>query len=99
MGGGRGGEGMSAEFLFPPLRVASKISQSGRGSLLGTNKVIGLNCKYVFRLLASLWDMTHTHACARARTGSIFADAHTTLTLQSQKNVKPPSSRTEVLFI
>lgn len=85
---------MSAEFIFP-LRVASKISQSGRRSLLGTNKVTALNCKYVFPLLASLWDFTHTQRArthTHARTGSGFTDTHTTLAKSETV------SQTEVLF-
>lgn len=52
--------GMSTKCILP-LRVGSKIAQSARGSLVGTNKLIGLNCKYVFPSLASLWDFTHAH--------------------------------------
>lgn len=76
---------MSAEFIFP-LRVASKISQSGRRSLLGTNKVTALNCKYVFPLLDSLWDFTHTQ---RARTHTHAQEAVSQTRTRHSQNLKP----------
>lgn len=88
-----GGGGISTKFIFP-LRVGSKISQSACGSPVGTNKLIGLNCKYVFPLLASLWDFTHTHTHThRKQFRSRAHHAHITITTSEAM------SQTEGLFI
>lgn len=71
--------GNEHKFIFP-LRVHRQTAQSIWESLVGTNKLIGLNSKYVFPPHASLWDYTHPEDAV----SQAYTHKHTTTTLPAQ---------------
>lgn len=62
-----GSEGSEQEFLFH-VKAHRQTSQSTRESLVGANKLMGLNSQHVFPPHASLWDCTHPEDVVLTRT-------------------------------